>query len=395
MKGYRRYIALIVLLFGSLILLEYFRPKPVDWTPSFSQKDKIPYGTYALYELLPGMFPGKEVSMVREPIYNQLQDSTMSGNYVFVNRQFEADSLDIGALLRFVHSGNQAFIAAEQFSHLLTDTLQFDTELLSGQSPDSTGLYFPNQPKHQVYTYPPGSAAYFLQMEKGTSYTVLGRNKAGQANFIQVPFGQGYFYISTVPLAFTNYELLTLNQSAYAATALSFLPVQPVYWDEYQKQGRVEDQSVFRVFMRHEALSWAYYLALFTVALFLLFKSKRTQRLIPVIEPLRNTTLDFVKAISSLYFNHADHRSIAEKKINYFLEHLRLQYHVLTHTLDVELCERIIAKSGADGELVNSIFKLIDTIRQSNSISDQTLLMLNKYLEDFYRQTSTKPLAYA
>ena len=395
MKGYRNYIALIVLLFGALVALEYFRPKPVDWSHTYTRKDKIPFGTYALYTLLPDIFPGEDVQEVREPIYNLLQDSTLSGNYVFINSYFEADSVDTNALLDFVSRGNQVFIAAENISRFLTDTLQFETEVLESTSPDSTGLYFTSQPKHKLYTYPKNNEPSYLIANQEAGHIALGRNKAGYLNFMKVPFGKGWFYINAAPLAFTNYQLLTLKQSEYAATALSHLPAQAVYWDEYQKQGRTEDQSVFRVLMEYEPLTWAYYIALASMVMFLLFKSKRTQRIIPVVEPPRNTTLDFVKTIGSLYFNNGDHKNIAEKKIAYFLEHLRLHYHISTNTWDEELKDRIAHKSGADEALVTNIFNLVSSIRESNSIGAQTLMMLNKYLEEFYAQTSIKLKANA
>lgn len=393
MKGYRRYIALIVLLFAALVLLDYFRPKPVDWSQTYSRTDKIPYGTYALYELLPDIFEGQLVQPVREPVYNQLQDTTLTGSYVFVNKYFAVDSLDTDLLLDFVHRGNQVFIAAEGFSLPLQDTLHFEIEMMDSAAPDSTALLFTSQPQQKTYTYPANNNAFYLQVTQQKGHEALGRNKAGKLNLVKIPYGKGHFYVSSAPLAFTNYQLLTLNQSGYAATAFSHLPVQPVYWDEYQKEGRFDNQSMFQVLMRHEPLAWAYYIALFTMVLFLLFKSKRTQRIIPVMEPPRNTTLDFVKVIGSLYFNNGNPKNIAEKNIAYFLEYLRLHYHITTSSMDEELRERVIAKSGAEAEVVTNLFNLIHSIRQSNSIGEQTLMLLNNNLEDFYRQTSSRPLA--
>ena len=232
-----------------------------------------------------------------------------------------------------------------------------------------------------------------MKVTKQDGHKALGRNKAGRLNFMKVPVGKGFFYINTVPLAFTNYELISLKQSDYAATALSHLPVQPLYWDEYQKEGRLDDQSVLRVIMRYESLKWAYYLTLAAIMLFLLFKAKRTQRVIPVLEKPRNTTLEFVQVIGNLYFNNGNPGNIADKNIAYFMEYLRLHYHVSTSTWDEELRERIVAKSGADAALVAEVFDLIQSIRQSKAISDQTLLLLNNKLEDFYRQTSLRPTA--
>lgn len=392
MKGYRRYITLVVLLFGGLILLDYFRPKPVDWTRTFSSKDKIPYGTYALLELLPGIFENAPIQAVQQPIFNQMQDSTLQGNYIFINQTFNADSLDTDRLLDFVKRGNYVFIAAESFSDNFTDTLRFQTKLLNTTDPDSTGLYFKNPALQGVYRYPPNNNTIYLLAGDSLKYTHLGGNKAGKMNFMELPFGRGSFFISTVPLSFSNYALLTIDQSEYAASALSHLPVAPVLWDQYQSQGMSGgNTSVFSVLLSHEALSWAYYVALLTVILFLLFKSKRTQRIIPIIEPPRNTTLEFVNVIGNLYYNNGNHKDIAEKKITYFLEHLRLHYHVATSEPEEEMRGRVVTKSGAAEELVTRIFNLIESIRRSDSLGEQTLLMLNTYLEDFYEQTLSKP----
>ncbi|MDX5437486.1 MAG: hypothetical protein LPK03_09850, partial [Pontibacter sp.] len=69
--------------------------------------------------------------------------------------------------------------------------------------------------------------------------------------------------------------------------------------------------------------------------------------------------------------------------------------HLSTNTWDEELKDRIVNKSGADEALVANIFNLISSIRESNSITAQTLMMLNNYLEEFYAQTSIRPKANA
>ncbi|MEJ7659859.1 MAG: hypothetical protein WKG07_09645 [Hymenobacter sp.] len=46
MTTFRWYLLGILALFGAYVALEYYRPKPLDWSPTLSSKDKIPYGTY-------------------------------------------------------------------------------------------------------------------------------------------------------------------------------------------------------------------------------------------------------------------------------------------------------------------------------------------------------------
>ncbi|MEJ7677787.1 MAG: hypothetical protein WKG06_07955 [Segetibacter sp.] len=60
--------------------------------------------------------------------------------------------------------------------------------------------------------------------------------------------------------------------------------------------------------------------------LYVLFEMKRRQRIIPVITPLKNSTLDFVKTVASVYYNEKDNNGIADKKVNYFLEFVRSRF---------------------------------------------------------------------
>ena len=69
---FRLYLLGIGLLFGGYVALEYNRPKPLDWSPTYANKDKIPYGTYVLYDQLPRLLGTDSVEVVRLPVYNQL-----------------------------------------------------------------------------------------------------------------------------------------------------------------------------------------------------------------------------------------------------------------------------------------------------------------------------------
>ncbi|RZK46142.1 MAG: hypothetical protein EOO59_19765, partial [Hymenobacter sp.] len=72
MTTFRWYLLGILVLFGSYVALEYYRPKPLNWSPTLSSKDKIPYGTYVVYDALPQVLATDSVANVRLPIFNQL-----------------------------------------------------------------------------------------------------------------------------------------------------------------------------------------------------------------------------------------------------------------------------------------------------------------------------------
>ena len=94
----RFYTAFLLLLFVGYVLVEYYRPKSVNWTPTFSNLDKIPFGTKASFELLKTTFPQQQIRSVRLPIYNHLNETKrpIKSSYLFVNQSFELEDSNLG-----------------------------------------------------------------------------------------------------------------------------------------------------------------------------------------------------------------------------------------------------------------------------------------------------------
>ncbi|MEJ7659857.1 MAG: hypothetical protein WKG07_09635 [Hymenobacter sp.] len=98
--------------------------------------------------------------------------------------------------------------------------------------------------------------------------------------------------------------------------ALSALPAgRPVWWDEYQKQGRAGEQSVLRVVLAHAALRTAYYLLLATVPAVCAGRERGGgSASFPSIKPLPNTTLLFTRTVAGLYQQGRNHARLPEKE---------------------------------------------------------------------------------
>ena len=388
-----RYLVILCALFVGYVLFEIFKPKPIDWTPTLSNNDKIPYGTYALYSMMNTLFPEQQVIESRIPAYNYLTgDTALQANYIAISNKFSFDRNDIEAMLKFVEAGNSVFLAAHHLRwfdlfdtlHIMVrDTLAFS---LRDSLKISTSFVNPQLGDRQYYFQRAFQSTIYFEFDSLTSNVViLGRNSLGAPDFIRVDHGKGAFYLHFQPLAFSNYYLLNDSTSDYAFKALSYLPPdRTVIWDEYIKRGRVGEASIMRVVMSKTALRWAYYICIFGILLFVVFKSKRRQRIIPIIKPLQNTTLEFVNVVSRLYFQKQDHRGIARKKIIFFLEHIRTQYQLSTHQLDEEFAETLSRKSGYPPGKTKFLMWRIRQVEKSRSISAEDLLELNEEIEIFY-----------
>ncbi len=434
---FRLYLLGMILLFAGYITLEYNRPQPPDWTPSYANKDKIPFGTYVLYDQLPRLLGTDSIEAVRLPVYNQLTGQSLEqtpaagqepsarpdsvaapqppertraplplrpgpANYLFINTDFELSRPDALALLQFVARGNDALVAAESWSgagNVLRDSLGLslkNADLPTRRSAagllvaDSVELRFTNSRLSPGRLRVSGGAgAQRLVVDSGRVGRTLATDEQGRAVFIRLDHGRGHFYVCSTPAAFTNYYLLRTGGAGFAAAALAYLPARRSWWDEYQKQGPVGEQSLLRVVFAHEALRVAYYLSLIGALLFMLVEARRRQRIIPTLKPLPNTTLLFTRTVAGLYRQGRSHEVMAEKKVGLFRDYLRNRFQETNPDFsDADFRERLSQKSGLPRPRVDELLRLVNFARTAPRITDRELLLLSKALRDFKREVN-------
>ena len=372
-----------------LTIIKIVEPEEVDWTKSFAKKDKIPYGGYIIYDIVPDLFPDYEVVLKELPIYNVLKDKYYyATNYIFINTYFNPDRLDTEYLLDYVAKGNNVFIATFGIYGPLSDSLRIKTfdEFFSE---DSVNINFSlaELKSENGYSYFKGNFENYFSEFDTTLVQILGRNQNNNANFIRIRYGNGNFFLNTVPLAFTNYHLLNSDNNEYVYKALSHLPLQKTFWDDYYKDGNKYTASALQYILSQRSLKWAYYIILVSVVLFIFFYGRRRQRIIPVIPPLTNTTVEFVETVGNLYYQQKDFKNIAEKKISYFLDHIRNKYFIKTSSFDQETIQKIADKSSLSVGKIKSILREIEEINHSQKITEEDLVNINYQIEKFYERT--------
>jgi hypothetical protein len=372
-----------------LTIVKLNEPKELDWSESFSKKDKIPYGGFIIYDIASGLFSESEVNLTEFPIYNILKnDYYQKTNYVFINSYFSPDVLDTEYLLEYVALGNQVFISAYAIYGSLADSLRINT-YRTFFNEDSTGINFslPDIISEKEYLFEKGNFENYFSEYDTSLVQVLGTNNHGKTIFIRIKYGEGNFFLNTVPLVFTNYQLLYSGNEEYAFKCLSHLPDQKTLWDEYYKTGNKYNASVLQYILSQESLKWAYYLLLAASVLFIFFYGRRRQRIIPVIEPLKNTTVEFVQTVGNLYYQQKDFKNIADKKISFFLDYIRNKHFINAVKFDEETLKKISEKSSLPVGKVRTIFREIEKIRMSSKISEEDLININYQIEKFYERT--------
>jgi hypothetical protein len=389
MKNFKLYIFMSALLLTIYLVAQYNKPKEVDWSESLNNTHKSPFGTYVVYNRIKDIFPGATVRAFREPPYNVINDrGVQHGTYIIIGGSVNITEEDYNKLARYMKNGNEVFIAASDFGQYLRKQLKVETRYNFESGSPSPIRLLNKAFKDSWYTVDRGSTNGNFSKFDTTRALVLGDNKAHKVNFLKFKMGKGALYLNANPLMFSNYSLLKNTGASYASRALSHLQkTDAVIWDEYYTQGRAGDASIMRVFLRYAQLRWAFYIAFFSFLAFVLYEMKRRQRIIPVISPLGNATIEFVNVVGQVYYEQRNNSNIAHKKVTYLLEHWRSKYNVSTLKLNDELAHGIAQKSGADIGLLNNLIMQMTSIRGNNAVSDSELIQFNQNIEQFYKQS--------
>lgn len=428
-----------ILLFGValllLILVETNKPKPIDWSESYSSLHKIPRGAWIMHDLIGQLFPDQPVRVIDKTLYGETNDDELeldpSGSIVMINRALDLSRVDTRTLLRFVDSGGHALLAAGSFHGPLTDSLGIGTDGETMALPefsvsnDSIDVTFtaPSLKPARPYRLPRRGAVDRFTAFDGETTTVLERvvevergdtsvpatdsaavdsarsdttNSDLIVTAIRVRRGKGAIILSTLPHSYTNYVLLSEGGLDRARKFLSYLPVGPVYWDEYNKpvefaraggrQQRGEDLGLDYILGR-PPLRMAWYALLALGLLFVLFGARRRQRVIPIVRPPANTTVEFVETLGRLYHQSGSFKSIATKRIAALHDYIRTTLHLSTHRIDDELLLRIAERSGVDRARVAAMMETARHVERSIEIDGQQLLELSDAIEYFYRHS--------
>ncbi len=392
MRSYKIFIIAGIILLIFYTIAEINQPSPTDWSVSFSQTKKNPYGSYILYHELKNIFPSAAISSYREPLYNKLHGNHfINSAIVLVSLNIMPTELEVNESLNYVNNGNYIFMAAPFLSKKLLDTLGLKIKTSYFLNFNDSIYNFVNPFLKNKNGYA-NSKSYFnrnyLEFNKSDSVIVLGENANHEPNFIKINIGDGAFFIHVDPFCFSNYFMLHKDNVEYTQKALSYLPsdLNDVMWDEYYKLGREGASTPLRFFLSNTYLRWVLWLSIIALLLFVFFEMKRKQRIIPVIVPLKNTTLDFVKTVSNVYFNQKDNNVIANKKIKHWMEFVRQRFNIITQQLEDDFAEQLSKKSSVDK---NEIRKIVDYyfFIQNNQVSDSLLMHINNTIDDFYKQS--------
>lgn len=362
-------------------------------------KDKIPYGMYVAYSLLPKVFPGALVAHDKNSPGNWDSITAAKTNQavILIAKDFDAEEYELNRLFSFAKNGNYVFIIARSMSYEATNFFECSDNgnYYGYKVPDSLQVNLLRPPfAIQTSSVFPGKRYenYFSRIDTATTLK-LGNGNKGTTNFIRLKAGNGAIYIHLAPLAFSNYFLLHKNNIAYYKNAFSVIPhnVTVAVWNDYyltkNPSRKEKDPNWFRVLLKYPSFRWGLLTALAAFLLLVFLEMRRKQRMIPEFEKPKNDSMDFVKTIGRLYFDKGDHKNLARKMSLHFFEHIRNQYKLSTHSVDDDFIKALHYKTSYPLEELKHIVRFIQFADSAPAISEKQLSEFHKQLALFYQNS--------
>ncbi|MEX0637080.1 MAG: DUF4350 domain-containing protein [Ferruginibacter sp.] len=374
-----------------------------DLRERYGLSNTLPFGAYTAHQILQNIYPEQVINLSNKKFatfYNDI-DVDSGSLYINISNKYLLSEEDASALLKYVHNGNTAFIAAEvidsNFMLRLSTNITSNPwlENIDGALFKKTSIsLLPDELSTKdsfSYFYKPFSN-YFSNSD-GDKSRITGYGKNGNANFLVFFWGKGRLYLHCEPKAFSNYFLLTDNNYLYMTQIMQMIEEKPtgIYWDEYYNKinfndNNQNDASAIGALLKHIPLANAFWLLVILLLLYILINGKRKQRVVPIIKPIENTSVAFTAAVAGLYMAENNNKNIADKLITYFNEYIRNRYFLHMYAINNDQVSLLSRKSGVSAEQVKALYEHIQFINNNNEVSDTALLTLNQHIQNFYKK---------
>ena len=386
-----------------------------------------PAGTFLLFNLLKNYKNTASIQKVQTSqstsLSNLLPKEQKNGSpniYFAIAEEVDLNNEDGEWLLEFVEAGNCAFIACENLSNNLQSAISDKSSFRFNHYYDTSFVlnfyhpkYLQERPieiKNSVlnsHSFPKyKNWRYFLNSDLGAEFVRIAYNNSKDYPVcVKFKHGKGSILIHATPSAFSNYNVFKEGGRLHAEVIFSHLPKGNIYWHHdfgkfspsrgvpqptYSKQGGSDKSnypksSPLQYIMKVPALSTALILLIIGALLYMIFQSKRRQRIIPTVELNENSSLEFVQTVSTLYFQQKRHDKLIKHKELIFLSFLRQRYYISSPKVTEDFIAKVAQKSGVEEKYIENIFTILNEGKKNKKTSESELISLYNKLEYFYK----------
>ncbi|MDR6548250.1 hypothetical protein J2810_004337 [Chryseobacterium rhizosphaerae] len=384
-KTFKIYAVIFIVVMVILALLEVNKKETTNWRKNFDINEKSPFGLFVFNNEAKDLFKNKLKKIEQTPYEYYNQHKKGIHNIVVIENKIDKESWK--KILDQVSNGSDAMLIMERsMPKEISDSIGYYDSDISFEEENVLKL---TDKKYQndfikLDKFPSGRGFSFIKPQIEILGKTVERKNTDQANFIKVKFGKGNIYAHCEPLFLTNYYLLKPGNVKYTQDVFSYLQDRETVW--FVPSNTKASRFFMRFVLSNPALKYAWWVVLGGLTLFIFFNAKRKQRVVAVIEPLRNTSLDFVKSIGNLYLQEGDFHDMMAKKAQYFLNKVRMDLLIDTQQLDSEFAKKLQLKTGKTIEMIDEAIVLIKKAQDPYaSVMKEDLARINKLLDEILK----------
>ncbi len=215
-------------------------------------------------------------------------------------------------------------------------------------------------------------------------------------NYIEIPLGKGKMYVHCNPILFTNYQLKSKAGFEYANAVFGPMGNKDIIWDEYstmykyeggEENNNQEMPSALEFVLKHRGLKYAWYTLLVSILVFVVFRSKRRQKIIPILPLVENTSLEFSRSLGALYIQNGSGKPLAMELMTLFDNYNRRKYRINRDKKDLTSAKIIADKARVDHKLVERILNLERQIIYNPTSSVKDVMPLHEAIKEYYNKS--------
>lgn len=367
-----------------LALLEVSKSEVMDWRKNYDENKKSPFGLYIFNQESAEIFNNKLKKAQLSP-YEYYEKNTQKKPHNILIIETDLDEESWTKILTEVGKGSNLMVISDGNHYRLFDTLEISANQVNFEDQNTLFLTESKFKKDSLHLDKFPNRKGFKILHKNNE--ILGGVSAREtqdANFVKFKLGKGNIYYHTEPLFLTNYYLLKPKSENYLQNVFSYFPEQETIWFKEKKQSFSGGELSF--ILENPPLRYAWYLLLGGLLLFVIFNAKRKQRIVPIVEPLKNKSVEFVQSIGNLYLQEGDFHDMMAKKAQYFLHRVRLDYLIDTNELDEDFAKKLHLKTGKSLDKINEAIDLIKKARDPySSVMREDLFRMNTLLDEILK----------
>lgn len=378
-----------------------------NWNSRFQVDDKKPMGLYLLTSLTQAhLDTNHQVSVVTDwmDMDSIFEKDKSDKTFFFVGNNFGLQSSEMDTILSEVEKGSSLFLSFNDLTENLFSKLFYEYQT-KYEYDDHVNVFSDKHKFKMINLFQNDTIATdwkaFGKIQSLGPHTTLS-SFMEMSNFIKVQYGAGFLFFHSNPEMFYNYQLKRLPGFKYAEFTLNQLSSeQDVYLlelgrltdnygnedvdDDSDAEGKVDD-SYFKLIFQNPTLLTALLLSILGILLFIIFRSKRTEPIVPYIEKKKDMTLAFTETITSIYFAKRHPYGLLQVQRKNFYATIQKHFFIdLNRGSDHKVLDVLAEKCNMDRSEIDEMVNLLET-KEASQISDQYITNVNKKMHSFYRK---------